>query len=472
MASYNSLTSEILAEIAQVTGPEHVVTDAEKLLPYSHDEAPGDRYRHLPAAVVKPASAAQVSEIMKIAARYRIPVTPRGAGTGLSAGAVPVYGGLVLSLERMNRILEYDAENMVVVVEPGVITSQINEFLAEHGVFYPGYPMSRESCTIGGNVATNAGGGRAVRYGVTGRYVLGLEAVLPTGEIINLGGKRVKDVTGYNLIPLIVGSEGTLAVVTKIILRLLPLPPCQVDLLALFDDIKKATAFACAILKDGKILPSALEFMDKNSVDLACRYLGEALPHRAQALLLIQLEGNHSTELLATCECLEELGQKHGVLEIYSAGDPASRRKLWRIREAVSEAARAFYPLQCNEDMVVPPGQVSSFVEALHRLAQKYDCEVVSFGHAGDGNIHARFLKKDTQDTATWEENLPLLLKEAYSLAAHLGGTISGEHGIGAKRKQYLGAVMTGGQIELMRRLKAAFDPLGILNPGKIFPDT
>jgi glycolate oxidase len=467
MNEYGKLSPEILQELTAVTGQAHVLTAEAELLPYSHDETRGDKYRSMPEAVIRPADAAEVSRIMRLAQKHRLPVTPRGAGTGLSGGAVPLYGGIVLSLERMDRILEIDRDNLVAVVEPGVITNRINQLLSADGLFYPGYPMSKESCSVGGNVATNAGGGHAVKYGVTGRYVLGLEAVLPGGGIIRLGGKRVKDVTGYNLIPLLVGSEGTLAVVTQIILKLLPLPRASMDLLFLFESIEQATVLSSAVMSEGRIIPAALEFMDRYAVSLACKYLGEQLPHQAEALLIVQLDGAAEDELYAQCETLEQLGDKYGALEIYSAGDAMGRRKLWRIREAVPEAVMSLFPVQSGEDMVVPVSEVSSFVTFLHGLAEKYNCEVVSYGHAGDGNIHARFLKTGSQPLPEWENNLPLMLREAYRKAASLGGTISGEHGIGMKRRDYLDEVLGNTELALMRRLKAAFDPFGILNPGK-----
>lgn len=468
--AYQPVTPEDIEILKKIVGGSHVITDCEKMLPYSHDEVPGDTYRAVPEAVVKPATAEDVSAVMKYANERLIPVTPRGAGTGLSGGAVPLCGGIVLTFERMAGILEYDKNNLTVTVEPGVMTNAINDLLAPDGLFYPGYPMSKESCSIGGNVATNAGGGRAVKYGVTGRYVLGLEAVLANGERVRLGGKRVKDVTGYNLIPLIVGSEGTLAVVTNIILKLMPIPAAQADLLFLFPDIGTGTAFASAIMSEGKIVPAAIEFMDRFAVDIACRYLQDTLPHKAGALLLVQLDGAGRDELFAACERLGALAAKHNVLEIYTANDAATRKKLWRMREVTAEAVKAFYPVQNGEDIVVPVAAVSRYVTYLHTLAEKYHCDVVSYGHAGDGNIHARFLKRESQPAEDWEQQLPSLLRDAYREARSLGGTISGEHGIGAKRKEYLPEVLGEAEIALMRSLKKVFDPNGILNPGKILP--
>jgi glycolate oxidase len=305
---------------------------------------------------------------------------------------------------------------------------------------------------------------------VTGRYVLGLEAVLPDGEIIHPGGKRVKDVTGYNLIPLLVGSEGTLAVVTRVILKAMPLPAAQTDLLFLFPDIDPAMAFAAAIQARGRIVPAAAEFMDRLAVEAACRHLGDNLPHQAGAMLLVQLDGPGQDQLFEDCRRLAALAEEYEVLEVYSAHDAGAQKKLWRIREAVPEAVKALYPVQNGEDMVVPPAAVSGFVGTLHQLAARHRCAVVTYGHAGDGNVHARFLKLPDMPLQEWDTVLPGLLREAYRLAAALGGTISGEHGIGAKRRDYLPEVLGTAELALMKKLKTAFDPDGILNPGKVLP--
>ena len=302
--SYRPVTPAIADELRGLVGAPYVLYgDPEKLEPFSHDEIPGKHYRAMPEAVVRPDGAAQVAAILKLANRERIPVTPRGAGSGLSGGAVPVHGGIVLSVDRMNRILEIDRDNLMAVVEPGVVTNEINERIKELGLFYAGYPMSLETCFIGGNVAENAGGGKAVKYGVTARYVLGLEVVTPTGEIVELGGKLVKDVTGYNLVQLMVGSEGTLGIFTKIILKLIPLPKCQVDLLCLFRGSEAAIAAVPKLMTESGIVPTAVEYMDRLAVKGACDYLNETIPYQeCGAMLLLSLDGATESEVVADYE--------------------------------------------------------------------------------------------------------------------------------------------------------------------------
>lgn len=469
--NYGAVTAAVVAELGEIVGPRYVLDDAERLEPYAHDEVAGAEYAHLPEVVVKPDGAEQVSAILRLANRERIPVTPRGAGSGLSCGAVPVYGGILLSLERMNRILEIDRENMVVVVEPGVITNDINEAVGEYGLFYAGYPMSVESCFIGGNVAENAGGGRAIKYGVTGRYVLGLEVVLPDGEIVELGGKRVKDVTGYDLIHLMVGSEGTLGVFTRITLRLLPLPAARAVLLVPFADVPTAIAAVPRVMTEGHLIPSAVEFMDRLSVQTAYAFIGEQPPRPdIGALLLIEVDGYDREQVEREMETVAEICLAAGALDVYVGNTPDTERRMWRPRQVVAEAFKAVSPVQSLEDVVVPLAQIPELMPELARLSEKYDVLIPCYGHAGDGNLHATPVKKPETPLAEWQARLPALLTELYRAVARLGGTISGEHGIGSKRAHYLPLVMDPALIALQRRIKAAFDPLNILNPGKIWP--
>ncbi|HSJ53459.1 MAG TPA: FAD-linked oxidase C-terminal domain-containing protein [Anaerolineae bacterium] len=472
MGEYGMVTAEIVAELHEIVGAQGVIYgQPERMLSYSHDEVAGEEHAHLPDVVVKPETAAQVAAVIRLANRERIPVTPRGGGTGLSGGAVPVRGGIVLSVERMNRILEVDHENMAITVEPGVVTNEINQEGQKFGLFYAGYPMSLESCFVGGNVAENAGGGRAIKYGVTGRYVLGLEVVLPTGEIVQLGGKRVKDVTGYDLLHLMVGSEGTLGIFTRITLRLLPTPAARAVLLVPFADVATAIAAVPRVMTLGHLLPASVEFMDRLSVETAYRFLGEGLPHsNVGAMLLVEVDGNSQEQVEAEYEAVAELCLEAGALDVYVGNTADTERKMWRPRQNLAEAFKAISPVQSLEDVVVPLAQIPALMPELERLSQEYGVLIPCYGHAGDGNLHATPLKRPETSLDEWHARLPALLADLYKVVARLGGTISGEHGVGSKRAAYLPLVMDPVLIELQRRIKAVFDPLNILNPDKIFP--
>jgi glycolate oxidase len=471
-AVYQPVTREIVKELQAIVGEKNLVFgDAELLRNYSHDEVAGPEYARMPEVVVKPASAKEVSEVLKLANRHRVPVTPRGGGTGLSCGAVPMHGGIVLALERMNRILEIDRENMVAVVEPGVVTSEIGKAVQEFGLFYAGYPMSFESCFIGGNLAENAGGGRAIKYGVTGHYVLGVEAVLPTGEIVEMGGKRVKDVTGYDLIHLLVGSEGTLGIFTKIILRLLPRPAATAVLLIPFGSASEAVEAFPRVVAQAGILPTSIEFMYRLSVETVYRFLGENPPRPdIGAMLLIELDGSSREKVDEECQKIGELFLQMGALDVYVGNTPTTERKMWAPRVNLAEAFKKVCPVQSLEDIVVPTARIPELIRELDRLAGKYDILIPCYGHAGDGNLHATPVKKPDTAMEAWKEKLPLILTELYEVVFRLGGTISGEHGIGSKRASYMPIVMSPELIALQKRIKRLFDPLDILNPGKIFP--
>ena len=470
---YQAVSPEVVAALRDLVGDKHVLFDEpERMERYAHDEVAGAEYAHMPDVVVKPDGADEIAEILRLANRERIPVTPRGAGSGLSCGAVPVYGGILLSLERMDRILEIDTENMTITVEPGLVTNEINEAVREHGLFYAGYPMSLESCFVGGNVAENAGGGRAIKYGVTGRYVLGLEVVLPTGEIVQLGGKRVKDVTGYDLIHLTVGSEGTLGVFTQITLRLVPLPAARAVLLVPFADLPTAIGAVPQVMTQGQLVPASVEFMDRLSVETAYRFLDERPPHSdIGAMLLIEVDGYDREQVEQQMEIVAELCLDAGALDVYVGNTPDTERRMWRPRQMLAEAFKAISPVQSLEDIVVPLAQIPDLMPELERLSDKYGVLIPCYGHAGDGNLHATPVKRPEMGLEEWQAKLPALLAELYRAVARLGGTISGEHGVGSKRAAYLPMVMDTTLIELQRRIKLAFDPLNILNPGKIFPE-
>jgi glycolate oxidase len=464
---YARVTPQIVETLRRIVGAENVLVDAEDLERYTHDETVG--LRAAPEVVVRVASAEQVADVFKLAQRERVPVTPRGAGYGLSGGAVPVHGGIVLSTEKMNRILEIDKENLMVTVEPGVITGDIHRAVEAEGLFYPPDPASLDSCTIGGNVAEGAGGPRAVKYGVTRHYVCGLEAVLPSGDIITCGGKLVKNVTGYDLIQLLIGSEGTLAVVTQIVLRLLPLPKVQIDLLVPFDDFQAAADTVSSIVA-ARILPTTIEFMEQDSVLAVERLLHKELPHHdAAAHLLIQLDGNNRAAVNADVETVGELCLQSGARDVLVAKDQRTRDRLWEARRLIIEALNHESPANHMEDVVVPRAAIPALLREMRAIARRHDVRIVSFGHAGDGNVHVNVLKDDLGDDR-WESLVPAVTEEIYRLALSLGGTITGEHGVGATRRRYLPMALDDVQIELMRQIRRVFDPHHILNPGKIFP--
>jgi glycolate oxidase len=467
---YNPLTPAIAAELRRIVGDRYVIyADPEKLETYSHDEIAELQYAHMPEALVRPASADEIAAIIKLANREMIPVTPRGAGSGLSGGAVPIHGGIVLMCDRMNRILEIDEANMQVVVEPGVVTNEINEAISDKGLFFAGYPMSLETCYVGGNVAENAGGGKAVKYGVTGRYITGLEVVTPTGEIVQLGGKLVKDVTGYNLIGLMVGSEGTLGIFTKIFIRLMPRPKASVDLLVLFKTADDAISTVPKIMTTGGIIPTAIEFMDKSSLHAACSYLNESLPYeQCGAMLLITVDGADAAQVEREYEAIGELCQAEGCIEVYVADNFTTSERIWKVRRNIAEAFKVISPHQSLEDIVVPIAAIPRMVEGLGEISRRFDVQIPCYGHAGDGNLHATPVMNPAWTLEKWHATLPDILTEMYKLTASLGGMLSGEHGIGHKRKPYMRLFVGEANLAMMRSIKRALDPNNILNPGKI----
>jgi glycolate oxidase len=464
---YNEVTPDIVEALHQIAGEDDVFTDAERLEPYSHDETVG--LRAVPEVVVRVTSAEQIAEILRLAQRKRVPVTPRGAGYGLSGGSVPVHGGIVLSTEKMNRILEIDKENLMVTVEPGVITGDIHRAVEEVGLFYPPDPASLDSCSIGGNIAENAGGPRAVKYGVTRHFVCGLEAVLPSGDVITCGGKLVKNVTGYDLAQLLIGSEGTLAIVTKIILRLIPLPKVQIDLLVPYDDFRAAADTVSDIIAH-RIVPTTIEFMERDSIVAVEKLLQKQVPHDdAAAHLLIQLDGKRQEEVDADLEVVGELCLEHGAREVLVAKDSRNRDRLWEARRSIIDALNHASPINHMEDVVVPRAEIPTLLQGMKEIADRHEVRIINFGHAGDGNVHVNVLKDDVPDER-WDVLVPLVSEEIYRLTLSLGGMITGEHGIGATRRQYLPLALEEPQIEVMRRIREAFDPHEILNPRKVLP--
>ncbi len=470
--NYTKIDENTLKELENIVGRQFVITDPEKIEPYSHDfiEIEEEGYISMPEVVVKPKTSGEIAEIIKLANVKKFPVTPRGAGSGLSGGAVPLYGGVVLSLERMNRIIEIDKQNMMVVVEPGVVTNDINDRVKELGLFFAGYPMSLETCFIGGNVAENAGGGKAVKYGVTERYIMGLEFVTPTGEIVQVGGKRVKDVTGYNLRLFMVGSEGTLGIITKVIIKLLPLPKAKVDLFVLFPDVKSAIDIVPKIMTQCGVIPTAVEFMDHICVYYACKYLNENIPYEnSGATLLIEVDGSNEQIVEKEYDAIGNICMDNGAQEVYVADNYTTQERLWRIRRNLGEALILYNRYHSVEDVVVPTAQIPEFVYEVEKISKKHNVRVFIHGHPGDGNIHSNIGMNPDGTDEDWKRKLPEVQKDLYIAAKNLGGTISGEHGIGCKRKKFMPIVASEAEIDFMRRIKRGVDPNNILNPGKIF---
>ncbi len=465
---YAKVDHEALEFLTGLFGKDRVLLDPDLLEMYTHDEVPGLKAQ--PEVVVRATTAEQISKLMKFANEKRIPITPRGAGYGLSGGAVPVCGGIVLSLEKMDRILEIDKKNLMITVEPGVITGKIHEVVESKGLFYPPDPASLDSCSIGGNIAECAGGPRAIKYGVTKDYVCGLEAVLPSGEIIQLGGKLVKNVTGYDLIGLLVGSEGTLAIITKIILRLIPLPRVTIDLLVAFNEFQAAADTASAII-ERHILPTSIEFMEQDSL-LACeKYLKKELPLReAAAFLLIKLDGNRKDDVEALCETVGEVCFEHDAIDVLVAEDRPTQEKLWEARRVIVDALKERSPVNHMEDIVVPRARINDFLREMKKLQERYEYPIICFGHSGDGNVHVNVLKEDRPQDR-WKETIPKISGEIFDIALALGGQITGEHGVGATRSKYLEKAVGLKTLKLFQGIKQLFDPNNILNPGKILPE-
>jgi len=459
---------KIIQELKQIVGAANVITDPDTLENYSHDETP--LYRSMPEAVVKPNSTEQVSRVMKIAHEHSIPVTPRGGGTCLSAGAVPVYGGIVLSLEKMTKIKEIDKDNMMVTTETGIITEQLGKELAKHRLFFPPDPVSLDSCTIGGNIAECAGGPRAMKYGVTRNYVTGIVAVLADGTVSRMGGKLLKNVTGYDLINLIVGSEGTLAVVTEATIKVLPLPKVIVDLLIPFVCVEDATNFSIEILQTD-LMPTAIEFMDGDVVRMVARYLSRKIPYmEANAHTIVEIDGDDKGKIRKTYDRIGEIALKHGALDILVAEGTKDKEKIWEPRKKIGDTLKELTKNVTREDLVVPKNQIPQLISRLKNCVSQHDATLYAFGHLGDGNIHADVSVDKTKSISDAE--IDRMRREIYEITISLGGTITAEHGIGLSKIPYLSIALDNKQIELMRQIKAVFDPRNILNPGKIFPDS
>jgi glycolate oxidase len=459
------LAAEFLDALESVVGPEYLRLDLESCTTYGTDAL---KRGHPADAVVFPRDASEVSAIARLCNGHRVPLVPRGAGTGYTGGAVPSRGGVVLSLERMNRILEIDEANLVAVVQPNVITGDLQDAVEQLGLFYPPDPASLRMAALGGNVAESAGGPRAFKYGTTRSYVLGLEAVLPTGEIIETGGKVVKNVVGYDLTQLLVGSEGTLAIITRIVLRLVPRPPVQATLRATFTDVQGAVQAVTNIIR-ARVVPAALELVDGESLDAVARSLGghSLAPRGTGAMLLLEVDGappaveDEAARVEAAC-------RSAGATEVHRARDEAERQELWHVRRELSFSLRQIAPLKINHDVVVPKGRIPDLFALVERIRREFRLVIPLFGHAGDGNIHVNIMLDPQEGDALARARAAE--RVLFEGVVALEGAISGEHGIGFSKVPFIRLALTDDEIALMKRVKTAFDPNGILNPGKIFP--
>ena len=466
---FNKVDERIIDKLIEICGTNDVLIEEEELERYSQDES-GRFYAHMPEVVIRAENTEEISKVLKLANENLIPVTPRGAGSGVVGGAVPVYGGILLSLEKMNQILEIDKVNLVAIAEPGVVTNDLCKKVAEEGLFYPGYPMSVETSFLGGNVATNAGGSKVIKYGNTGHHILGLEVVFPSGEVLPLGGKRRKDSSGYNLLNLMVGSEGTLGVFSKITVNLIPLPLYTVDLLVPFSTVESAIQTVPEVIRESKVLPCAVEFLDRLSVELAsiytkCRW---EYQEQAEAYLLIQFDGNSKVQLEESYIRAGEACLKFGALEVFVAENPFASERLWRLRRNYLEAIKAVDPYVVTGDAVVPTSLIPRMLKRIKEIGDEYGTDILCAAHAGDGNIHSAPLRPENIPPEEWQSIQEEILDKIAVEASSLGGAPSGEHGIGYVKKKAL-YISKKREIPVMREVKKVFDPNGIMNPGKIF---
>ncbi|HTK18142.1 MAG TPA: FAD-linked oxidase C-terminal domain-containing protein [Mucilaginibacter sp.] len=463
---FNKITTEVLSAIKAIVGDEAVIWQHEGMEKYSHDET--EDLTYYPEVVVKPKSAEEISALMKLCNQHLIPVTPRGAGTGLSGGALAIKGGVLLSMEQFKQILNIDEENLQATVEPGVITEVFMNTVAEKGLFYPVDPASKGSCFIGGNVSHGSGGPRVVKYGTIREYILNLQVVLPTGDIIWTGANTLKYASGYNLTQLMIGSEGTLGIITKIVVKLIPRPTQDALLLASFPNNESACAAVSAIFRAG-IVPSALEFMERRGVEWVKEHDGISFDLRddIQAFLLIEVDGTNQDVIFSDCEKINEVLEQFDCHDVLFADSSAQKEELWHMRRtmAVSVKSNSIYK---EEDTVVPRAQLPQLIKGIKDIGVKYGFESVCYGHAGDGNVHVNIIKGNMSDDA-WHNQLKDGISEIFELTVSLGGTLSGEHGIGLVQKEFMPIKYTAAHFALWRGIKSVFDPNGILNPGKIF---
>ena len=466
--TYNKITPSILKMLQQIVGEPNVLFDAENLKNYGHDETEG--FLFLPEVVIKPRTAKEISEIVALANKELISVTPRGAGTGLSGGALPIHAGIILSMERFNQIIEIDERNLQATVEPGVINEIFQNAVKEKGLFYPPDPASKGSCFLGGNVAESSGGPKCVKYGTTKDYILNLEVVLPTGEIIYTGANTLKNSTGYNLTQLMVGSEGTLGIATKIIVKLLPLPKHDLLMLVPFRSLDEACEAVSEVFRAG-FTPSAMELMERDALDWVSRYVESnvvKLEDDIQAHLLIEVDGNDLEVLMKEMEAISELMAKYNTTDVLFAESAAQKAELWKLRRGINEAVRN-NAISKEQDTVVPRAELPKLVKGVKLVGENYKFKTVCYGHAGDGNLHIRLIKGDLTDEQWNGDYIKKAIAEIFTICKQLGGTISGEHGIGLVLQEYMSIVFSEKALEVQRSIKKVFDPNGILNPGKMF---
>jgi glycolate oxidase len=452
----------LASDLRRILPSDQVMDTVEDRTLYAYD---GTSIKALPDVITRVRSAAEVSAILRFASDHEVPVVPRGAGTGLSGGSVPAQGGIALVLAGMRNIKELDTTSMVAVVEPGVITGVFQKTVEDAGMFYPPDPASLNYCTLGGNIAENAGGPHGVKYGVTKDYVLGLEVVMPSGDVVRLGGKQIKNVTGYNLVQLFVGSEGTLGVITEATLRLLPKPPAKQTMLAIFDHLDDAATAVAGIMAGG-VIPATLEIMDQKSINCVEDYLKLGLPRDAEAILLIEVDGMPAA-VEAEAEVIGRICREKGVRSFQAAKDKKEEESLWKARRSISPAISAARPSKIGEDISVPRSAIPAMVREIQRIAKEYNLPIVIFGHAGDGNLHPNILtdRRDHKEMERVEQAIAAI----FEASVKLGGTLSGEHGIGLSKRPYMDLAVSKETLKLMADIKRAVDPKNILNPGKIW---
>ena len=462
---YKQLNIDDISFFKEIIGANYVLSDNQSILNYSHDET--EDLSFPPEVVLKPVNSAEISKILKYCNLKKIPVTPCGARTGLSGGSLPVFGGVSLSVERLNSILEIDERNLQATVQPGLINQVFRDAVESKGLFYPPDPASKGSCSLGGNLAENAGGPKAVKYGVTKDYVLNLEVVLPTGEIIWTGANVLKNATGYDLTALMIGSEGTLVVITTIVFRLIPLPTKDITLFVPFSSVEKACEAVSAVFRAG-IIPSALEFIERDAIDWTLKYtdLKLQINDDVKAHLLVEVDGNDMDILYKDCERIFEVMEGFECGEILLADSESQKNKIWKLRRSVAEAVKS-NSIYKEEDTVVPRAELAKLLKGVKAIGRDYGFQSVCYGHAGDGNLHINIIKGEMSDEG-WNTKLTLGIREIFELTHSLGGTLSGEHGIGLVQKDYMDIVFSEKAMDLQKGIKNLFDPNGILNPGKI----